>query len=114
VGQLDPEEMHERATVGCMLRQTDRTGDTAAPRTSGTVVEHEAIPAGEDRLVEQRREPVGEDPRVDEYHGLSPSMQLELKLNAVEYRPIQLHPPRVRREQQAIRPAAVLLLSHSS
>jgi hypothetical protein len=59
------------------------------------VVEHEAIPGGEDRLVEKRREPVGEDPRVDEYHRLPASMNLILEFRAAEYRPIQLHPRRV-------------------
>jgi hypothetical protein len=58
VRPLNPEEGYQRATVGGMLREADRTNDTAAASASGAVVVHEAIPSGEDRLAHERREPV--------------------------------------------------------
>jgi hypothetical protein len=96
VRALNPEDTHQRATVGGVLREGDRTSDTATASTSDAVVVHESIPRTEDRLIQEGREPVGVDPGVDEDHRFSAAMKLVLNFSTVDSGPIHLNPLRIR------------------
>src|SRR6267142_243010 len=78
---------HERAEVGRLLGDADRSRHAAAARVADPMVGHDAVTAGESRLVQQGLVPTGEDSGVHEHDWLTDSANLIFELDAIETGP---------------------------
>jgi hypothetical protein len=85
---------HEPA-VRRLLSETHWPCDTAAARTTYSVVMDQATMADKAWLPQERREKIGEDTGMDEQHRLAVSSDLELEFNPVHGNPIHFDPRRV-------------------
>ena len=83
---------HERAEVGRLLGDADRSRRAATARIADAMVGHQAVTAGEGRLVQKGLVPAGEDSGVHKHHWLPAPSNLVFELDAIETGPT--HGPR--------------------
>jgi hypothetical protein len=74
--------------VGSLLREAERTRDTAAARAADAMVYENAVMVREGWLSQQRHEPIGKVSRMNQHNRFPGSPNLVLKLNALEGCPI--------------------------
>jgi hypothetical protein len=91
----NPETLQQEPAMRRMLRNADRPSHSATAAAADSVIVNETVTARQGRLVQQRSEPVGENPGMNEQYRLTTPMNLVLKFDVFEYRPIHslLHPP---------------------
>jgi hypothetical protein len=88
VRPLNSEMAHQSSTVHRVIRDTHRTCEMAASCIADAMIAERAVVIGKCRLLYQRLEPVRKDSGMYQNDNIAGSVDLILKLDVVEKRPI--------------------------